>query len=101
MMRLTLLWSPDERSHLIQLRYIFERLTWGNLKLNPDKTRLFQTEVRWLGHWVSSQGVKLDKEKVKPIQSLPAPTSVKQVQRFLGSLNYYLDVKFLSYMHGN
>ena len=84
-----LLWSPDEDSHLAQLRYVFERLTWGNLKLNPSKSRLFQTEVRWLGYLVNAQGVKLDQDKIKPIQSLPAPTSVKQVQKFLGSLNYY------------
>ncbi|KAL5272406.1 hypothetical protein ACHWQZ_G000565 [Mnemiopsis leidyi] len=84
-----LLWSPDERSHLLQLRYILNRLTWGNVKLNPDKTRLFQKEVRWLGHWVSSKGVRLDEAKVTAIQSLSPPTTVKQVQRFLGSLNYY------------
>ncbi|KAL5261555.1 hypothetical protein ACHWQZ_G007311, partial [Mnemiopsis leidyi] len=84
-----LLWSPDERSHLLQLRYILSRLTWGNVKLNPDKTRLFQKEVRWLGHWVSSKGVRLDEAKVTAIQTLSPPTTVKQVQRFLGSLNYY------------
>ncbi|KAL5272465.1 hypothetical protein ACHWQZ_G000612 [Mnemiopsis leidyi] len=74
-----LLWSPDERSHLLQLRYILSRLTWGNVKLNPDKTRLFQKEVRWLGHWVSSKGVRLDEAKVTAIQSLSPPTTVKQV----------------------
>ena len=84
-----LTWSPDERSHLIQLRHIFERLTWGNLKLNPKKSHIFRTEVRFLGHWVSSEGIKLDQEKVKPILSLPPPTSVKQVQKFLGCINYY------------
>ena len=84
-----LLWSRDERSHLLQLRYVLSRLTWGNVKLNPNKTRLFQKEVRWLGHWVSSKGVRLDEAKVNAIQSLTPPTTVKQVQRFLGSLNYY------------
>jgi hypothetical protein len=84
-----LIWSPDEKSHLLQLRHIFEKLTWGNVKLNFKKSKLFQKEVLWLGHWVSAKGVRLDQGKVKAIQSLPAPTSVKQVQRFLGSLNYY------------
>ena len=84
-----LLWSPDEKSHLMQLKYVLERLSWGNMKLNPDKSKMFQTEVLWLGYKVSSHGVKLDQEKIKPIQSLPAPTSVKQVQKFLGSMNYY------------
>ena len=84
-----LTWSPDERSYLIQLRHIFERLTWGNLKLNPKKSHIFRTEVRFLGHWVSSEGIKLDQEKVKPILSLPPPTSVKQLQKFLGCINYY------------
>ena len=83
-----LLWSHDLESHLNKLRFVFERLTWGNLKLNCAKTRLLQTEVTWLGRKVSADGVRLDEEKVKAIRALPPPTSVKRVQKFLGALNY-------------
>ena len=44
--------------------------------------------MTWLGRKVSEEGVRLDEEKVKVIKSLPPPTTVKQVQKLLGALNY-------------
>ena len=83
-----LLWSSDLDSHLTKLRFVFERLTWGNLKLNGRKTKLCASEVKFLGHRVSRDGVKLDDDRVKAVQALPAPTSVKQIQQVLGVFNY-------------
>ena len=83
-----LLWSIDEESHLKKLRFVLERLEWGNLKLNPEKTRLFQKECSFLGRKISQSGIRLDDDKVKAIQALPPPTSVKEVQKVLGALNW-------------
>ncbi|MCP4456954.1 MAG: RNA-directed DNA polymerase [Cytophagales bacterium] len=78
-----LLWSSDLDSHLIKLRYVFERLTWGNLKLNPNKTNLCQEEVNFLGHMISGNGVRLAEDRIKAIQELPIPRTVKNLQQFL------------------
>ena len=75
--------------HIRRLRFVFERLTFGNLKLSPKKTKLFQKEVKFLGHTISKNGISVDPHKLKAIKNLPAPTSVKQVQKFLGMLNYH------------
>ena len=81
-------WSRDLESHLMQIRFVLERLTWGNLKLNPRKTRFFQKEAKWLGHVVCKDGIKMDENRCSAIQKLPAPTSTKEVQKFLGIMNY-------------
>ena len=83
-----MLWSKDLESHLVQLRFIFERLTWGCLKLNPRKTRFLKKEARWLGHVVCKDGIKLDENRCQAIQKLQAPTTTKEVQKFLGIMNY-------------
>ena len=83
-----LLWSHDLESHLKKLRFFFDRLTWGNLKLNPHKTKLCQKEVRWLGHIVSAGKVSLAQDRVQAVKDLPPPKTVKQVQQLLGVLNY-------------
>ncbi|MCP4492672.1 MAG: DDE-type integrase/transposase/recombinase [Gammaproteobacteria bacterium] len=83
-----LIWSSDEESHLRKLRFVLERLTWGNLKLNPKKTHLFRKE-EFLGHKVSKNGIRLDEDKVRAVQELPAPTTVREVRMLLGSLNFY------------
>ena len=44
--------------------------------------------MTWLGRKVNADGVRVYEEKVKAIRALPPPTSVKQVQKFLGALNY-------------
>ena len=83
-----LLWSNDIESHLQRLRFILERLTWGCLKLNPRKTRFLQKEAKWLGHVVCKEGIKLDQNRCQAIQKLPEPNSTKEVQKFLGIMNY-------------
>ena len=42
-----------------------------------------------LGHVVSSRGIEVDKAKVDSIQSLPYPTSVREVRSFLGHAGFY------------
>ncbi|KAL2091106.1 hypothetical protein ACEWY4_013369 [Coilia grayii] len=68
---------------------VFERLKSHGLKLQPQKCRLFQQEVRYLGHIVSRRGVATDPEKTAAVQDWPAPQTVKQVRSFLGFAGYY------------
>ena len=42
-----------------------------------------------MGHVVSSRGIEVDKAKVDTIQSLPYPTSVREVHSFLGRASFY------------
>ena len=43
-----------------------------------------------LGHIVSKQGVKIDPARVEAIQSIPLPRSKKDIQRFLGKINFLI-----------
>ena len=52
-----------------------------------------QREVRFMGHLITSEGLKVDPEKVEAIVEMPAPTDVKGLKRFLGMVNYL--AKFL------
>ena len=75
--------------HLRHLRLVLERIRHAGLKLSPKKCRLFQRQVRYLGHVIGREGVSLDPEKVKCVLSWPVPTTVKQVRSFLGLCSYY------------
>ena len=77
---------PD---HLKRLRFVFDRLTFANLKLSPKKSKLFQQEVKFLGLHISKDGISVDPDKVKAIKNLPPPTNVRQVQRFLGMAGFH------------
>lgn len=62
-----------------------ERCKERNITLNKDKIQLKMTEVRFLGHLLTANGVQADPEKVRAISDMPKPTDVKGVQRLLGS----------------
>ena len=81
--------SQDFESHLERLEEVLKKLRGANLKLKPSKCELFRTEVRYLGHVVSSKGVATDPEKVESVREWDAPTSLRDLQSFLGLAGYY------------
>lgn len=81
--------SPDLSHHLITLANIFEKLICNNIKLRPSKCEFFKKQVKFLGHIISSQGISQDPEKLAAIKQIPPPKTRKQLQKFLGFLQYY------------
>ncbi|GBM57834.1 Retrovirus-related Pol polyprotein from transposon 297 [Araneus ventricosus] len=75
--------------HLNNIRKVFQRLQRANLKLSPKKCRFFRKEVSYLGHIISSDGVKTDPEKTKTEVDWPRPATVHDLRSFLGLCTYY------------
>lgn len=71
------------------MRQILEVLREHQLVAKKKKCEFFLREVAFLGHIVTSQGVKPDPEKVRAIKEWPPIQSVKQAQSFIGLANYY------------
>ena len=75
--------------HLLNLQSVFERLRDAGLKLKPKKCAFLKSEVRYLGHVVSREGISTDPAKIDKVADWPIPTCTKEVQQFLGFANYY------------
>ncbi|PKI41455.1 hypothetical protein CRG98_038154 [Punica granatum] len=58
------------------------------LRLNPAKCTFGAKSGKLLGFVVSERGIEVDPDKVKAIRELPPPSIVREVQGFLGRLNY-------------
>ena len=54
-----------------------------------SKCSFGQSQIDYLGHVVSREGVRVDDSKVAAIQQWPPPSSVKQLRGFLGLASYY------------
>ncbi|CAH1257446.1 GIN1 [Branchiostoma lanceolatum] len=76
-------------NHLANLEAVFKRYREANLKLNPEKCKFLVSEVEFLGHIISGDGVRTDPKKVSAVSDWPTPRTVRQVQQFLGLANYY------------
>jgi len=75
--------------HLNNLCVVLQKLRDANLKVKPAKCMLCQESVTYLGHVVSSEGVTTDPQKTAKVSQWPTPTSVQEVQQFLGLASYY------------
>ena len=60
-----------------------------NLVLNWEKCHFMVIRGIVLGHIISENGIKVDKEKIDLISKLPSPTNVKTVRQFLGHVGFY------------
>ena len=60
----------------------------SGMKLNKDKCVFGVSEVTFLGHLITADGIKADPEKVKAVKHMPLPESKEDLQRFLGIANY-------------
>ena len=75
--------------HFVHLGKVLECLCEAGLKLNIGKCHLFSEEVKFLGHIISGQGISMDQEYLDKIAAWPLPVTGKDMQRYLGFLNYY------------
>ena len=76
------------KDHDEKLLYLLQRCREAGLRLNLEKMKLRQTEVKYMGHVFTHEGLKADPDKIRAIQNMPAPVDRQGVQRILGLVNY-------------
>ena len=84
-----IIFSSDIPTHLQKLGEMLKLLKGTGLKLKPLKCHLLKTEVLFLGHIVSQQGLKPNPDLIETVQIWESPRKVKQIQQFMGLCNYY------------
>jgi hypothetical protein len=80
--------SRSDEEHRCHLRKVFSKCRRFGLSLNPKKSLFAMQEGKLLGHILSAEGVRIDPNKVEAIQALSLPRSKKEVQAFLGKINF-------------
>ena len=76
-----------------RLDNLLQRCSKKGIVLNPNKFEHAVTSVPFMGHLLTSTGVKPDPAKVDAIVNMPTPTDVAAVRRFCGTVTYL--AKFL------
>ena len=84
-----LIYSNNEAEHADHVLQVLRRLHERGLQVDIDKCEFNTTRVKYLGMIVTTNGFKIDPEKVEAIQKWEAPSTVKDVQAFLGFANFY------------
>ena len=80
--------SSSHEDHLQHLRKAFLKCRRYGISLNPKKSNFSLKEGKLLGHIVSADGVRIDLKRVEAIKKLSLPRSKKDIQSFLGTINF-------------
>jgi len=79
--------TEEEDNQLV--REVLKRLQSNNLALSPEKYAWKAHEVEFLGYIIRRDGIKMAKGKVDAVLIWRTPSSLTEVQAFLGFANFY------------
>ena len=81
--------TESEEGHDELVAEVIKRLEKNDLYVKPEKCKWKVREVGFLGVVIRADGIKIEEEKVKGVLDWPVLKCVKDVQKFLGLVNYY------------
>ncbi|XP_055909310.1 uncharacterized protein K02A2.6-like [Eupeodes corollae] len=79
--------TDDE--HLHNLQILLERLERHGLRCRLEKCQFAKSEINYLGHIIDAAGICPSEARVAAIRDLPEPRNLKDLEAFIGKLNYY------------
>ena len=83
----------NHKDHNLAFTTLLQTARRCNVKLNYDKLKFKYTEVNFYGKTYTTDGCKPAQNKIMAIVKMPPPSSKKEVQSFIGMINYL--TKFL------
>jgi hypothetical protein len=84
-----LVYSRMEEDHEGHLRLVLQKLRDHKLYAKRSKCEFWLKQVAFLAHVISKGGISMDPSKVQDVLSWKAPTSVSDIQSFIGLAGYY------------
>jgi hypothetical protein len=73
----TLVWGDSMETHDERLRQVLERCRQEGLRLNPGKCKLRISSVKYFGHCLTADGIHPDRDKLRALMDMKAPTTSK------------------------
>uniref|UniRef100_A0A5S6R1V4 RNA-directed DNA polymerase n=1 Tax=Trichuris muris TaxID=70415 RepID=A0A5S6R1V4_TRIMR len=84
-----IVFSRTFEEHLQRLAQVLLRFRRAGLKISPSKCQFLRQEVTYLGHSLSTAGIRPDPRLTERIRDYPTPTCLHELQSFLGLASYY------------
>ena len=84
-----LIYVKTEKEHDQRVREVLRRLQENRLAVSPDKCVWKTQEVEFLEYVIGQEEIKMAKGKVEAVLEWKTPTSLTEVQSFLGFANFY------------
>jgi hypothetical protein len=84
-----LIFTNSMEEHRRITRLVLDRMHEHKLYLWPEKCEFEQTRIEYLGIIISHNKVEMDLVKIAGVVDWPTPSNKKEVQSFIGFVNFY------------
>ena len=84
-----LAFSKIAEEHVGHVNIVIDALHQDSLLIRMSKCSWGQTELPYLGHIVSKDGIKVDPKMIEAVASWPEPTNLNEIQQFLAVTNFF------------
>ena len=88
-----LVWRSDHKENDQRLMKVRNRAREYSLKLGAGKCKIRKSEVTYVGNRLTREGLKSDPEKIRAIKQIAKPTCTKDLQTFMGFIQYLSNFK--------
>ena len=83
-----IIFGDSKKSFLNAIHMVMDCLDRHRLRLKLSKCKFGVTEVKFLGHIVSSNGIRMDEQRLQGVRDLVPPRDVVALRSFLGLVSY-------------
>jgi len=84
-----LIHSNSMEDHIMHIEFTLKQLTQYGMTINIEKSGLLKKEIPFLGHILSTTGIKKNPSKIEAIEAFQKPKNMKQLKSFLMLTNFY------------
>ena len=81
--------SDTIENHINKIESIFKRLQEVGLTIKLEKCNFLQSEIKYLGHNISHDGLSVHSDQFEPVLKAATPKTKKELQKFLGFISYF------------
>ena len=74
-----------------RLTEVFQRFRDHNIKFNPDKVLISDSDMEFVGHVITPTGITFSPKKLNGIAEIPIPITKGDLKKFIGVANYFRD----------
>ena len=83
-----IIYADNREDHDKVLKMVLTRLREMNLALNRSKCEFNKSELKFMGHILSSRGIQIDESKMKAVRDAEPPKNTAEVLSFLGLVTF-------------
>lgn len=84
-----LIYARTKEEHARLLDEVLTLLSKNDFYVKLSKCDFEKHELKYIGHLVGREGIKVDPAKTQVVRDWPTPSNVKDVRSFLGLANYF------------